>query len=510
MRDPEFDPYRPEDKSVTTQEKIRSLGEIYLAKARRNDASEAAQQAIQEHFASVAKNIARVERMRAAAEPTHLAALEKFTERAYRRPLTPHEGDDLRAFYQASRAENGGDHEEAMRDCIMRVLVSPKFLFRMDLIEPAGQRNVAIAAPNQTVFGGERADFQPLSDYALASRLSYFLWASMPDAELLAKAAAGELNRPEVLREQARRMLKDERVRNFATEFAGNWLDFRRFEQHNSVDRERFPAFNNELRSAMFEEPVRFFMDVAQRDRPVLDFIYARDTFVNAPLAKHYGVAPAPASTNTWVHIENARAFGRGGMLPMAAFLTVNSPGLRTSPVKRGNWVVKRILGERIPPPPAAVPVLPSDEKNLGAFTLRETLAKHRDNEACAGCHARFDSFGLVFESYGPIGERREVDLAGHPVDTRAEFPGGSEGAGLEGLVEYIREHRENDFVDNLCRKLLAYGLGRTLILGDEPLIEEMRSQIAANGYRFSSLIESVTTSPQFLNTRAHTHLAKN
>jgi hypothetical protein len=533
MRDPEFDTYRPEDKSVTSQDKIRDLAKLYLAKAQRNDASETAQRAIQEHFAIVATNILRVEAMRVAAEPTHLAALEKFAGSAWRRPLTQPEREGLRSFYETCRAENGVDHEEAMRDCIARVLVSPKFLFRMDLIgaasgsspegslsqsvrvsvrpspnpapilplpgERAGVRGTG-SSKNQNV--GAKDSAQPLSDYALASRLSYFLWATMPDDELLARAATGELHRPEVLKSQAERMLKDPRIRNFVTEFAGNWLDFRRFEEHNSVDRNRFPAFNNELRSAMFEEPVRFFVDVAQRDRPVLDLIYARDTFVNAPLAKHYGVSPAPPDTNTWVHIENARAVGRGGMLPMAAFLTANSPGLRTSPVKRGNWVVKRILGERIPPPLPAVPTLPSDEKNLGALTLRETLAQHRANEACAGCHARFDSFGLVFEGYGPVGERRELDLGGRRVDTRAEFPGGIEAEGLDGLVQFIRDHRENDFVDNYCRKLLVYGLGRTLILGDEPLIREMRAELAANNYRFSTLIKSIVTSPQFLNTR--------
>jgi hypothetical protein len=193
----------------------------------------------------------------------------------------------------------------------------------------------------------------------------------------------------------------------------------------------------------------------------------------------------------------------------MAAFLTANSPGLRTSPVKRGNWVVKRILGERIPPPPATVPELPADERKLGTLTLRDALAKHRSNEACAGCHARFDSFGLVFESFGPIGERRDVDLAGHPVDTRAEFPGGTEGAGLDGLLHYIHDHREADFVDTLCRKMLAYALGRTLILSDEPLVRTLRTKLAADGYRFSSLIDTIVSSPQFLNKRRHESLAQ-
>jgi hypothetical protein len=497
MRGEEFDPYRPEDKSIYTPEKIRGLAEIYLAKAQRNNASEMAQEAIREHFASVEKNITRVDRMRASAEPTHVVALEKFAERAYRRPLTTSEREDLRTFYKVSREENGVDHQEAIRDCIARVLVSPKFLFRMDLVD-------GVAANTK------QADVPALSDYALASRLSYFLWASMPDEELLSRAAAGELHRPEILRAQTRRMLKDARARNFAAEFAGNWLDFRRFEELNSVDRERFPMFNNELRTAMFEEPLRFFIDVAQRDRSVLDFIYAKDTFVNEPLAKHYGMAVAPEGTNTWIHMDNARAAGRGGVLPMAAFLTANSPGLRTSPVKRGYWVVRRLLGERIPPPPAQVPELPKDEKAMGELTLRQALEKHRTREGCMECHARFDSMGLVFESFGPVGERRTLDLGGRPVDTRAEFPSGKQGDGLEGLLKYIRENRENDFVDNLCRKLLAYGLGRTLILGDEPLIREMKTKLAANDYRFSVLVESIVTSPQFRNTRGQNNLAKN
>ncbi|MDB6031487.1 MAG: Protein of unknown function (DUF1587)/Protein of unknown function (DUF1592)/Protein of unknown [Verrucomicrobiales bacterium] len=509
MRDAEFDPYRPEDKSVLNQEKIRSLAELYLAKAKRNNASELVQAAIREHFSLVASNILRVEEQRVAAEPSHLNALEAFAQRAYRRPLSEGERQELRKFYRSSREENGLDHEEAMRDCIVRVLMSPHFSFRMDLVEAAGQRTSVAGSTNQQKSSQAEYSSQPLSDYALASRLSYFLWSSLPDDELLAHAGAGDLHRPEVLHQQVQRMLKDGRIRNLATEFAGNWLDFRRFEEHNSVDRERFPAFNNQLRRSMFEEPIRFCMDVIQADRPVLDFLYSDDTFVNAPLARHYGIADFPTNSDTWVRVEHAGQFGRGGLLPMAVFLTANSPGLRTSPVKRGNWVVKRILGERIPPPPAIVPELPKDEKSMGTLTLRDALAKHRQNEACAGCHARFDSFGLVFEAFGPIGERREKDLGGRPVDIRAEFPGGTEGAGLEGLRQYIRTSRQEDFLDNLCRKLLAYGLGRSLIISDDLLVKEMRSNLAADNYRFSGLIERIATSSQFLNKRAPQAVAK-
>jgi hypothetical protein len=323
----------------------------------------------------------------------------------------------------------------------------------------------------------------------------------MPDTELLARAASGGLRKPDVLAAQARRMLQDDRVRNFATEFAGHWLDFRRFEEHNAVDRDRFPAFNHELRAAMFEEPLQFLLHVIREVRPVLDLVYGDYTFVNVPLAQHYGM-PAPSGSE-WIRVDQAGKYGRGGLLPMAVFLTSNSPGLRTSPVKRGYWVVRRVLGERIPPPPAVVPDLPNDEKHLGDLTLRDVLAKHREDKSCASCHARFDSFGLVFEGYGPVGELRTTDFGGRPVDTRAEFPGGREGIGLAGLREFIRLKRENDFIDNLCRKLAAYALGRTLLMSDDTLIAEMKRELASNQHRFTALVETIVTSPQFRMKRA-------
>jgi hypothetical protein len=186
----------------------------------------------------------------------------------------------------------------------------------------------------------------------------------------------------------------------------------------------------------------------------------------------------------------------------MAVFQTQNAPGLRTSPVKRGYWVVRRLLGERIPPPPPNVPELPADEARLGELTLRETLAKHREHKSCATCHQRFDSVGLAFEGFGPIGELRQTDLGGRTVDARATFPGGREGEGLAGLKEYLRLDRQDEFLDNLCRKLVSYGLGRTLLPSDDGLIDAMRSRLAACDYRLSTLIEAIVTSPQFMSKR--------
>jgi hypothetical protein len=253
----------------------------------------------------------------------------------------------------------------------------------------------------------------------------------------------------------------------------------------------------------MFEEPIRFLHALVQSDESLLDLLYGDYTWVNAPLARHYGIAPpAGADDDTWARVNRAGEFGRGGLLPMAVFLTANSPGLRTSPVKRGYWVARRVLGERIPPPPPVVPELPHDERNLGDLTLREILARHREDRSCASCHARFDSFGLVLEGFGPVGERRTLDLGGRPVETRAALPGGQPASGLAGLRDHIRAHREGDFVDHLCRQLLVYALGRTLLMSDDPLLAEMKRRLAAGGHRFSTLVDAIVTSPQFRHKR--------
>ena len=444
------------------------------------------EQAIRDHYEGTNAAIRRAERRRLESEPHHLDALLKLAARAYRRPLTQGEREDILAYYRELRDKSAMSHEDAIRASIVSLLVSPDFCYRVDLVSSAVR----------TTGAGTR----PLNAYALASRLSYFLWSSMPDEELLSHAAAGDLSKPPVLGAQVRRMLKDPRARGLATEFAGNWLDFRRFQSHNAVDRERFPSFTNQVREAMFEEPIRFVSDLLRNDRPVLDLLYGDYTFVNSVLAKHYGMT-VDGGADDWVRVDNAKSWGRGGVLPMSVFLTQNAPGLRTSPVKRGYWVVRRVLGEVIPPPPPTVPELPQDESK-SHLSVRDMLAQHRQNPACASCHARFDTFGLAFEGYGPVGERRTKDLAGRAVDTSASFPGGSQGTGLEGLQTYIRTHREKDFVTNLSGKMLAYALGRSLLLTDEPLLERARLRLSQNGYRISTLLETIVNSPQFLNRR--------
>ena len=494
---------RPTNHAVTDAEVIMDMKAKYLAKAAADPSNDAiAPTAITDHYDRINATLRGLEKQKKEAEPKHMQALLRFADKAYRRPLTKKEKDDLLAYYQQLRTKRELSHEDAIRECLVSVLMAPDFLYRIDLESSLLPSRSAIQPV--AMKSGSAVPSRPLSSYALASRLSYFLWSSMPDDELLAHAAAGDLARPEVLLAQTRRMLKDPRVRGFATEFTGNWLTFRHFDRNNSVDRERFPAFTNDLREAMFEEPVRLIQDALSKDRSILDLLYGSDTFVNPVLAKHYGMPEVKGDNKTWVRVEDANKYGRGGLLPMAVFLTQNSPGLRTSPVKRGNWVVQRVLGEIVPPPPPVVPELPNDESKM-ELPVRDMLAKHRENALCSACHSRIDSFGLAFEGYGPVGDMRQKDLAGRPVDTLVNYPGGTTGSGVDGLRAFIRDNRQNDFVKNVSRKLLAYSLNRSLQLSDEPLVERMQARAAASQYRFSSLIETIVTSPQFLNKRVVT-----
>lgn len=492
---------RPADHEITDTAVIVGLRDTYLAKAAADPENDAvASKAIRDHFDRVNGTLRSLEKERADAEPKHLEALLHFAERAYRRPLTKPERDDVLAYYRTLRTKNALSHEAAIRDSVVSILMSPDFLYHLDLSD-LGMTSSRSPLRPAALTNSEPFSSQPLSSYALASKLSYFLWSSMPDHELLRHAAAGDLQRRDVLLAQVRRMLKDARVRGLATEFTGNWLGFRQFETNNSVDRGRFPTFNDDLREAMFQEPIRFVEDMVSNDRSVLNLVYGNYTFVNPPLAKHYGIPGITGDVNSWVRVDGAARYGRGGLLPMAVFLTQNSPGLRTSPVKRGNWVVQRVLGIRIPPPPPVVPELPADEAKSD-LPVRDMLAKHRENPLCAACHSRFDAFGLAFEGYGPVGDARTTDLAGRPVDTTVTYPGGFEGTALEGLQAFIRAHRQKEFVDSLSGKLLSYALNRSLQLSDEALLERMETQLSAKEYRFDALIETIVTSPQFLTRR--------
>ena len=480
-----FDFARGEDRSVASQDMMARFARLYVAAVKERGLDPEAVTEISKYFIDQSKRIRIHEQALVEAEPIHLQALLKFAAKAWRRPLTADESRELLKFYRQLREHGELDHEAAIRDVVTSVLVSPFFCYRVDFAETG-------------------SDDSRLTSDALANRLSYFLWSSMPDDELLALSRAEQLQRPDALLQQARRMLRDGRSRALAIEFAGNWLDFRQFQGHLGVDRTRFPQFTDELRESMFQEPVHFISDLIRRDGSVLELLQAQHTYVDQNLAEHYQIpySIAAADRDGWMRVDDARQYGRGGLLPMAVFLTKSSPGLRTSPVKRGYWIVKQLLGEPIPAPPADVPELPRDEADLGDLTLREMLQKHREIESCAACHAKFDFAGLVFERYGPIGEQRLQDLGGKPVDDSTVFPDGSVSQGLAGLQTYLLKHRLEQFGDNVCRKLLAYGLGRSLLLSDEPTIDRMKQTMSEEQGRFSRLVEVIVTSSQFRNKR--------
>lgn len=484
LRDEKFDFARPENKEALSERSIEKLSELYLEKAKGMKATSEHLLAISEFFVGINRQIRWVEQSRTSSEQLHVDAIIRFADRASRGFQTPVQPAEIKAVYAKLRQSENLSHEEAIQDLLVSVLMSPEFCYRVDL-------------------GSGSSVKRPLDQLELANRLSYFLWSSMPDERLLEKARNGNLSDPVGLLAEVDRMLRDDRTRSLATEFGSQWLDFQRFQEHNSVDRTRFPQFTDALRESMYQEPVRFLVDMIQQNRSVLSCLDAKHTFVNHELAKHYGMSIATdVGAGEWWRATDLPQSDRGGLLPMAVFMTQNAPGLRTSPVKRGYWVIRRLLGEQIPPPPPNVPELPADEADLGELSLRQTLEKHRQLESCAVCHDRFDSIGLAFESYGPIGERRQKDLGGKSIDDSSQFPNGTTGVGIDGLREYLMEDRKADFIENLSRKLLAFGLGRTLRLSDELLIEAMGTELESQDYRFGALIKTIVLSPQFLEKR--------
>ena len=305
-------------------------------------------------------------------------------------------------------------------------------------------------------------------------------------------------------------MSRDPRVRRLATEFACQWLHIYDFDTHDEKSEATFPTFNG-LRGAMYEESIRFFMDLVQRDGSVLELLDADHTFLNEDLAKHYGIpwessrqtpsadgTRSVPATNEWRRVEGVKQHGRGGILGMASTLSKQSGASRTSPILRGNWVSEVLLHEKLPKPPKGVPQLP-DVVPAG-LTERQLIEKHSSITACAKCHARIDPFGFSLENFDGIGRSRAVVQP--PIDTRTKLLDGTEINGLDGLRSYLLTTRRDDFVRQFCRKLLGYALGRAVELSDEPLLDEMQVRLKANDYRMGVAIEAVVQSPQFTKIR--------
>lgn len=410
-------------------------------------------------------------------EPVHLNAVLTFADRAWRRPLTHDEQQELRELYERLRREEL-DHESAIRMLIARVLVTPDFLYRTEQPAPGTKPG-------------------PVSDLELATRLSYFLWSSMPDQQLRSAAENGELKDPARLRSEMRRMLTDAKVRRLAIEFGCQWLHVREFDQMDEKSEQHYPEFR-ELRADMYEETIRFFEDLFRNDQSVLNLLDADYVFVNERLAAFYGITGVTGSD--WQRIEGAKTHARGGILTLASTLAKQSGASRTSPILRGNWVSEFLLGDKLPKPPKGVPLLP--EEAPADVTERQLIETHSSDPACAKCHQRIDPFGFALEKFDTIGRRRDQDKHGHDIDVATVLPDGTPVNGVEGLRDYLLNKRREDFLRTFCRRLLGYALGRSTQLSDEPLIDQMLVALRENDYRFSVALETIVLSPQFRNIR--------
>lgn len=399
--------------------------------------------------------------------------LRQFASKAWRRPVTDEEEQRVFALVQAAY-ESGAENDEIFVTVVSAILSHPNFLFRIERDPPPDDED------------GIRA----LDGFELATRLSYFLWSSMPDQELFDAAADGSLTQPAVLESQAIRMLHDPKAQALVNNFAGQWLQLRDVDRLQP-DPEMFAAFDDELRHAMKRETEVFFETMMREDRSVLEFLTADFTYVNARLAQHYGIDGVQGERFQKV----AAPPGRRGVLTHAGILMLTSNPTRTSPVKRGKWVLENILAEPPPPPPPDVPELEEGTETLGS--LREQMEQHRSNPACAVCHVKMDAIGFGMENFDAVGAWRERD-GRFEVDASGELPGGRSFDGAADLMQILADQKKTEFLRCLSRKMLVYALGRGLTTYDRCAINEIVSSLEANEYRFSKMVTSIVLGDPF------------
>ena len=406
--------------------------------------------------------------------------LTALMRRAYRRPVTDRDLQTGLKFYKEARNQAG--FEAGIEMGLSSILVNPEFIFRVE-------QDPSDVAPNTAY---------RLSDLELASRLSFFLWSSIPDDELLDAAIAGKLRTPAVYEKQVRRMLADERSRALVSNFAEQWLYLRNLASV-SPDMRLYADFDDNLRRAMRQETELFFESILREDRSILDLLKADYTFVNERLAKHYGIPHIYGSRFRRITLDEDSP--RGGLLRHGSVLTVTSYANRTSPVIRGNWVLSNILGTPPPPPPASVPAL-KDNSGSGKFlSMRQRMAEHRSNPACSGCHQLMDPIGFSLENYDAIGRWRTREEA-TPVDASGGLPDGSKFTGVAGLEGALLK-RPEVFATTFSEKLLTYALGRGVEYYDAPAIRKIVREARSNGFRFSSFIAGIANSSPFQMRRS-------
>ena len=401
--------------------------------------------------------------------------MAQVARRAYRRPVTAADLQVLLGFYEAGRRE--GTFEDGIGRALQRVLVSPEFLFRIERDAPTDSAGTA----------------RPLRDLELASRLSFFLWSSIPDDELLDVAEAGRLGDPGVLHGQVRRMLRDPRSKALVDNFGGQWLYLRNL-AGTAPDPIQFPDFDENLRQAMQRETELFFDRVIREDRSALEFLTSRTTFLNERLARHYGIPRVYGSHFRPVTLTDRN---RSGVLGHASLLTATSYANRTSPVTRGKWILENIIGAPPPPPPPDIPELEEETADGRVRSMRERMEQHRKNPSCAVCHAQMDPLGLALENFDAVGRWRERSESDEPVDASGVLPDGTRFDGPQGL-RTVLESRAEEFVTTLAEKLLTYAVGRGVELTDAPVVRRIVRDAAGDDYRFSSLIRGVVDSKPF------------
>ena len=403
--------------------------------------------------------------------------LRNFMEEAFRRPVKEKEEEPYLTFYHHAR-ESGDTFHEGVYFALRGVLVSPHFLFRIE-------------KPNH----GE--DPVEVTDWELASRLSYFLWASQPDKQLRGLAKAGKLSEPENLVKQVDRMLKDRKTFEFAEDFAGQWLGTRELGKEFKPDPEKFKGYNERLESVMRSEPAYFLNDMVNRNASLLDLIDSNYTYLNNDLMSHYRLKKGENKVQgSLSRFELPEDSPRGGVLGMAGVLAVSSYPHRTSPVLRGKWLMEKILGTPPPPPPPNVPELEEKEHEKEAKTLRERLEQHRADPNCASCHDRIDPIGFGLENFDAIGRWRDQE-AGKPVDARGALPGGLEYEGVSGLKKALKD-KPDKFVRHFTTLMFAYAMGRGIVESDHPVIDDIVKRLSGNDYRIRELFLGIIESKPF------------
>jgi hypothetical protein len=405
--------------------------------------------------------------------------LERFAGRAYRRPVSSDELAKLVALFKTARAD-GETYDGSIKLALSAALVSPNFLFKIEQERSSD--------PDKPYF---------IDDHELATRLSYFLWSSMPDEGLGAVAASGRLREPGVLRGEVRRMLADSKSSALVENFVGQWLVMRNLE-HHSVDTERYKDFDERLRTDMRREVELFFANLIQQDRSVVDLIDADYTFANERLAKLYGLEGITGDDFRRVSLAGTP---RGGVLTMAGVLTVTAMPARTSPVKRGKFILEDLLASPPPPPPPDTPPLSERRSEFSRATVRERLEVHRDNPSCIACHVRMDPLGFALENFDAIGRWRDTER-GMKIDASGSLPEGQQFTGPVELRKVLLD-RKDEFVRCLVEKMMTYALGRGLENYDRPAVKEIAAAVAKDGYHFSTLIDQVVSSDAFQKRRA-------